>query len=63
MSIKIFKKAFYRMLHHLANESRRNLVLHQDLLTFVKMERNIKTSIKISYRIAECRIEECCTFN
>ena len=34
VTISIFKKVFFKMLHHLAYESRRNLVLHQNRLTF-----------------------------
>ena len=34
VTIQIFKKAFYGMLHHLTYELRRNLVLHQNQSTF-----------------------------
>ena len=34
VTIQIFKKAFYGILHHLAYESRRNLVLHQNQSTY-----------------------------
>ena len=34
VTIQIFKKAFYGMLHHLTYEFRRKLVLHQNQSTF-----------------------------